>query len=123
MKQNPIWFELNPFKHYFPAIISILHRLSGILLFFMIPVLLWGLQESLNSADQFTLYKSNLSNLFFKIGLWIILSALVFHWFAGIRHMLMDLHIGETKRGGKIGSWIVLILSILFSIFIVYVLI
>lgn len=114
-KQKPFLIDINPFHLHLPALVSILHRLSGILVFFMIPLLLLGLQESLQSADHFDLLKSKITGPIAKISLWIAISALGYHWIAGIRHMLMDMHIGESKQGGRISSGIVLCLFILFA--------
>lgn len=81
----------------------------------MIPLLLWGLQESLQSAQHFEQLKSNMTGPISKIGLWVVIAALGYHWIAGMRHMLMDMHIGESRQGGRIGSGIVLGLFILFA--------
>ena len=105
--------NLNFFTIYFPitAYISILHRISGVLIFFLIPSLLWLLQESLVSESSWDLVHTLFHITWFKVICWVSLSGLIYHWIAGIRHLLLDVHLGETKKGGKIGSIIVLFLS------------
>jgi succinate dehydrogenase / fumarate reductase cytochrome b subunit len=107
MKKRPVNLDLRTIKMPVTAIISILHRISGLLLLFFIPVFLWGLQHSLSSAqglmDIQALFDSNI--LLFIV--WVFLSALIYHLIAGIRHLLMDIGIGETLIGGRRGAWLV----------------
>ena len=120
MKRRPI--NLNFLTIHFPvtAWVSIAHRLSGILMVFMIPALLWILQESLASKERFTGLALIFNHPLSVIGLWIILAALLYHWIAGVRHLLMDNHIGESKMGGRIGAWLVIGFSAVFILFIGY---
>jgi succinate dehydrogenase / fumarate reductase cytochrome b subunit len=98
------------------AWVSILHRLSGLCLFLMIPGLLWIFQASLESESRFINVQECLRSLSVKICLWIMLSILFYHTLAGIRHLLLDFHIGISKRSGRFGAWVVLGLSIIISI-------
>lgn len=108
MKHRPILFDLNPLHLTLAALVSILHRISGILIFFLIPLLIWLLQSSLHSEQDFELLKLFFNRLEIKLGLGVVLAAFLFHLLAGIRHMLMDIHIGENKSAGKISAAIVL---------------
>lgn len=106
--------NLNLFTIHFPvtAIVSILHRLSGVVLFLLIPLLLWGLQESLHSEAGFLQLKHNFHSPVAQITIWLFLGALSYHMFAGMRHLLMDIHIGESKKAGRFSAWIVLGLTL-----------
>jgi succinate dehydrogenase / fumarate reductase cytochrome b subunit len=92
------------------AIVSILHRLSGLLLALLIPVLLYFLSCSLKSEESFNLVKLSLSGTFSKALVWLVLSALMYHLLAGIRHMIMDLGVGESVSTAKTSSWLLIIL-------------
>ena len=46
-----------------------------------------------------------------KLVIWGLLSALLYHLVAGLRHLIMDMGVGETLEGGKLGSQIVLAVS------------
>lgn len=95
------------------AISSILHRITGVVLFFAIPLLICALQHSLSSAEDFVELKYALNNDFLhQLVLWGILASLAFHIIAGLRHLLMDMGIGESLEGGTRGAWIVIILSV-----------
>lgn len=96
-----------------PAIVSILHRISGIILFLLIPLLLLGLSRSLTSQQDFDDVTQFLATPVMKLLLWGFLAAFIYHFVAGIRHLLMDVHIGESLQGGRLSSLIVFIVSFL----------
>lgn len=95
-----------------PAIVSILHRVSGVILFLLIPILLWGLDFSLNLYGFDTLQQW-FGNIYIKILLWLCIAPFCYHLIAGLRHLLSDIHIGDTLKGGRLGAVWVFILSIL----------
>lgn len=74
-------------------------------------MLLFGLDTSLSSAEGFAGVKECLANPLAKFVIWGLLSALLYHLVAGIRHLIMDMGIGETLEGGKLGSKIIIIVS------------
>jgi succinate dehydrogenase / fumarate reductase cytochrome b subunit len=96
-----------------PAITSILHRVSGVLIFAGVAVLLWLFSESLSSSEGFARVDSWLSMPITKLLIWAILSGLLYHLIAGIKHLVMDLGIGETLSGAQTGARLVVALSII----------
>lgn len=112
-KKRPV--NLNLFTIRFPvtAIASILHRASGVLLFIFILFMLYALSGSLQSADTFAKLQTCLSTPEMRFLSWVFLSSLVFHIFAGIRHLLMDLGYAEEKASGAYGAYLVIIFSII----------
>lgn len=115
-KQRPV--NLNLFTIHFPipAIVSILHRISGFILFLCIPLFLWMLQSSLTSINQFSDLQDILGNIWVKLILWGMMAALLLHLIAGIRHLLMDLGFGESLKAGRFSAWLVVILSIILTL-------
>lgn len=98
-----------------PAIVSILHRISGLILFFMIPACIWLLQYSLTYVGFERLHD------FFhepsvKFIVWLLLLPFVYHLLAGIRHLLADMHIGTTLSAGRLSAKLVFLVFIVFSI-------
>ena len=77
---------------------SILHRVSGALMFLALPLLLWLFDLSLISEDSFGRMASMLSNWFARLLLLGLAWALLHHLVTGIRHLLLDLHIGIDKE-------------------------
>jgi len=88
-----------------------LHRISGVILFVGLAVLLYALDKSLESEDGFKQVAAFLASPLAKFVIWGLLSALLYHLVAGIRHLIMDVGVGETLEGGKLGSQIVLVVS------------
>ena len=91
---------------------SITHRATGVFLFGGIAVLLWALEASLTSAETFASLQESLANPLFKLVLWAVVSGLIYHSLAGIKHLVMDFGIGETMEGGILGVRIVVALSV-----------
>jgi len=114
VKDNrPVNLDLRTIKQPLPAIASILHRISGVVLFVGVALLMLALDKSLTSAEGFADMKALFSSALMKLVLWGVISALLYHLVAGIKHLLMDLGIGETLEGGRLGAKLVLAISII----------
>lgn len=113
---RPVFLDIFAIRLPLPAIVSILHRISGVLLFVASLYLLFLLATSFGSATDFDQLKWNLDTPFHAVMIWATLSLLAYHFVAGVRHILMDLHIGESLRAGRLGSVLVLIISLALSV-------
>ncbi len=87
---RPVNLNLLTIRFPVMAIVSILHRVSGVLVFLSLPFLFWLLDFSLESAEAFEDIQQFLAGPMVKIVLWLILSATMYHVLAGIRHLCMD---------------------------------
>src|SRR6202012_3619394 len=97
--------------------VSILHRASGGLLFVFLPFLLYLFDQSLISELSFDVFKGFLSNIIVKLITLVLAWAFLFHFCAGIRHLVMDTnHNAVTKEKGKSTSIVVLVVSALHTI-------
>jgi len=114
--KRPVNLNLFTISFPIPAIASILHRISGVILFLAIPFILWALSLSLASQQDFDDVRQLFTSAWMKFIIWGVLSALVFHLIAGIRHLLMDMGIGEELKSGKLGAQITIGISIVFII-------
>lgn len=83
-----------------PAIVSILHRVSGVVLFLLIPIVLWGLSFTL-TPEGFDAFQDAYDSFFVKAILWMMLVPFCYHFVAGIRHLLSDIHVGDTLKSGR----------------------
>jgi succinate dehydrogenase / fumarate reductase cytochrome b subunit len=110
--QRPVNLDLRTIKLPVTAYTSILHRISGVILFLGLVVLLYGLDMSLASEESFEELKACLTSPLAKLVIWGLLSALLYHLVAGIRHLFMDAGVGETLEGGKTGSKIVIAVAV-----------
>ena len=109
--------NLNLFTIHFPlpAIVSILHRLSGAFLFLLIPFVLLGLDFSLTDEGFETLQQWTNSS-YVKFIFWLAFIPFIFHLIAGIRHLLSDIHIGDTLKLGRTMALLTFIISALLVI-------
>jgi succinate dehydrogenase / fumarate reductase cytochrome b subunit len=96
-----------------PAITSILHRISGVIVFGGVFVLLWLLSASLESESGFTDVQNWLAAPLVKVVVWGILAGLLYHLIAGVKHLVMDMGIGETLEGAKTGAKLVVFISVI----------
>ena len=95
-----------------PAFVSILHRVSGAILFLLLPLVLCLLGSSLESQQAFGQFKAWVSSPLLKIVLIGILWAYLHHICAGIRHLVMDLHVGLELETARATSFSVLAVSL-----------
>jgi succinate dehydrogenase / fumarate reductase cytochrome b subunit len=109
--KRPVNLDLLSIKMPLPAITSIMHRLTGVILAAGVAVLLYLLDESLASEEGFNSVKALSDSFVCKLVVWGVLAALIYHSVAGIKHLIMDLGIGETLEGGLAGAKIVLVVS------------
>jgi succinate dehydrogenase / fumarate reductase, cytochrome b subunit len=110
--QRPVNLDLRTIKLPVTAYTSILHRASGIILFVGLAIMLYALSKSLGSEEGFGEVKACMTSALAKLVIWGLLSSLLYHLVAGIRHLIMDMGIGESLEGGKLGSKIVIAISV-----------
>ena len=100
-----------------PAIVSILHRVSGVLLFLVgIPFILYLFQNSLTSELSFEVYRGAVSSWIGKLVLLALIWAFIHHLLAGIRFLLLDLHIAGDREEGANTARVVLWASVLLTL-------
>ena len=116
-KPRPVYLNLFAIRQPVPAIVSVLHRISGALLFVAgIPLLLWLVQRSLASPDAWAQMRATLSTPLAKLVLVVMAWAYFHHLIAGIRHLLMDLHWGMDLKSGRQSAALTLMLAILLTL-------
>ncbi len=117
-KKRPKNLDLLKFRLPLPGWVSILHRISGAVLFLFIPFLLWLLQASLGSAETYADFKSVLVNPLVKLILFGLVWAFLHHFFAGIRYLALDMDLGIELGPARASSTAVLIVSIVLTLLI-----
>ncbi|MEB2319844.1 MAG: succinate dehydrogenase, cytochrome b556 subunit [Pseudomonadota bacterium] len=99
-----------------PAIVSILHRISGALLFLVgIPFILYLFQQSLTSELSFERYQAVVSHWFAKLVLLGLAWGFLHHLLAGIRFLFLDLHMGCDLPSARKSAAIVLFASLVLT--------
>lgn len=99
-----------------PGIVSILHRISGLLLFLALPFLLLMLQYSLSSVETYTQLLGMLVHPLLKLVLLGLLWAFLHHFCAGLRYLAIDLDYGVKLAQARASSKMVLIVSIALTV-------
>ncbi|MGK7286745.1 succinate dehydrogenase cytochrome b556 subunit [Buttiauxella agrestis] len=116
-KQRPVNLDLTTMRFPVTAIASILHRVSGVITFVAVGILLWLLGQSLSSPEGFLVASSIMSSFFVKFIMWGILTALAYHVVVGIRHILMDTGLlEETLIAGKQSAMISFVITVVLSL-------
>ncbi|AIU87820.1 MULTISPECIES: succinate dehydrogenase cytochrome b556 subunit [Pectobacterium] len=116
-KQRPVNLELQTIQFPVTAIASILHRVSGVITFVAVGILLWLLGTSLSSEEGFLRAAEIMDSFIVKFIVWGILVALAYHIVGGIRHLLMDFgYIEEDLAAGKRSANISFIITVVLSI-------
>lgn len=95
------------------AVVSILHRMSGMVLFLALPLLLWAMRASLQSVDSYAMLAHLLQHWILKLVLIGFAWAFSHHFFAGLRHLGQDVHWMTTLQKARFSSRVVLVLSAL----------
>lgn len=91
---------------------SIAHRATGVFLFAGMAVLIWALDASLSSPESFAELQDCLASPIAKLVIWAVVAGLIYHSVAGVKHLIMDLGVGETMEGGTRGAKSVVIVSV-----------
>lgn len=117
-KQRPVNLDLNTIKFPPSAISSILHRVTGVAMFFALLFVIWAWAVSLSSAESFAEIQMMMNGVIGKIITIGTISALTYHILGGIRHGIMDMGYWEEIKSGNlsaqivIGLWIVLTIAV-----------
>ena len=102
------------------GIVSILHRISGVLMFLLMPFIIWMFDTSVSSEISFAKFKAAFNSglgfvpgWFFKLVALALIWAFLHHFIAGLRHLWMDVsHDAVTKEFGKSSAVVTLVLSL-----------
>ena len=99
--------------------VSILHRVSGALMFLLMPFIIWMFDASVTSEISFASFTAAFNvgigfipGWFMKLVALAIIWAYLHHFIAGIRHLYMDAFHAVTKEFGKSSAVATLVLSL-----------
>lgn len=112
INNRPKYLNLFKIKLPLPGVVSILHRISGALLFLAIPLALLLLETSLSSEGGFSVVKLAMAGGFAKLLMLGLFWALLHHFCAGLRFLAMDLHYGLDLPQARRSSFMVMATSL-----------
>lgn len=87
--RRPVYLNLLKIRQPLPAVVSIFHRISGALLFLLLPLALYWLEQSLSSEEAFLALRGN---MLVRVCVFATLGLYAYHFLAGLRFLLFDLH-------------------------------
>ena len=97
------------------GIVSILHRVSGVLMFLLLPFVIWLFDVSLSSESSYERFTSTfvaglgwLPGWFMKLVALALIWAYLHHFIAGVRHLWMDVTHSVSLEQGRISAWVTL---------------
>ena len=111
-RERPVNLDLTTLSFPITAIASILHRVSGVILFFGSFILLALLGLSLENEAGFADALTLLDHPFVAFIIWGVLAALAYHFTAGVKHLFMDMGYGETLESGPMFAKVSMALSV-----------
>lgn len=112
-KQRPVFLNLFLIRFPAPAVLSILHRISGAILVLAFPVLLYLFSLSLNSAGDFAKVHHFLTHGIGRLGVLLVLWSISHHFFAGIRYFLIDLEWIISRQAAIQSAWITIVIALI----------
>ena len=115
-KARPKYLNLFQIRLPLPGVMSIMHRVSGAVLFLALPLLLWWLQRSLTSPDTFASLQATFSHGFTKLVLIGLVWGYLHHLCAGIRHLMLDIDYGTGLETARLTSALVFGVSITLTV-------
>jgi succinate dehydrogenase / fumarate reductase, cytochrome b subunit len=113
---RPVYLDLLRIHLPLPGWVSILHRVSGALLFAALPLGVWALSVSLAGEAGFQRMAGLAAHPLAKLCVLVLLWAFAHHFFAGLRHLALDLHWGVDLRRARLSSLAVLLVSTLVTL-------
>ena len=124
-QKRPEFRNINAFKdlttYRLPAagIVSILHRISGAIMFLLLPFIIWLFDTSVSSEYSFARFKAAFNiglgfvpGWFLKLVALALIWAYLHHLTAGLRHLYMDVHHAVSKEFGKSSAVATLVISL-----------
>ena len=90
---------------------SISHRITGVIMFLMTPLMVWILDLSLRSEESFAAVGELLSTSIAKLLIWGIATVLTYHSLAGLKHLIADMGYGEEMDQGVLMARLVILLA------------
>jgi succinate dehydrogenase / fumarate reductase cytochrome b subunit len=103
--------DLLQYRQPVPAVLSILHRISGALMVLLLPFTLWLFDLSLRSESSYQQLRQVAGGWFARLVLSLLAWALLHHLAAGVRFLLLDLDLGLDRVPARRSAWIVLAVS------------
>ncbi|MBU0911109.1 MULTISPECIES: succinate dehydrogenase, cytochrome b556 subunit [Rheinheimera] len=115
-KQRPVNLDLTTISFPAPALASILHRVTGVAMFFALVFVIWAWAVSLSSPEGFEQVRLVLQSFIAKFIAWGTITVLLYHMIGGIRHLIMDMGHWEELKSGNTSAVVTIVLWIVLAV-------
>lgn len=106
--KQPVYLNLLRIHLPIPGLVSILHRISGVVLTLAIPYLIYLLERSLQSEAEFERVRMHLKHPLAMGVTALLIISFMHHLLAGVRFLLMDMDIGHDLKSARASAWFTL---------------
>ena len=116
---RPKYYDLNLLNLPVPGLVSIFHRVTGVVMFLvLIPAVLFVVEGTLGSEAGFNRWKAFFSEPLAKVVFLVFVWVYMHHFFAGIRYLLLDVHIGIDLASARLSAKMVLVAGLVATLLI-----
>lgn len=116
--KKPIFLNLLQIHLPITGFVSILHRITGILLLLFLPFFLWGLAKVTGTPEDYQDFMLLMKKIPFKLLYGLGILTFVYHMLAGVRHLIMDMGMFESLKAARIGALVLLLLTAILAVII-----
>lgn len=115
--KRPVYLNLFRIRLPVTGFVSILHRMSGVVLFLLLPFMLRLLEDSVASEASFEALRTD-TPFWARSLYWVLLLSGLYHLLAGARHFLMDMHIGHTLPAARRSAFSICLIFVALAVWI-----
>ncbi len=112
VSKRPVYLNLLKIRLPIGGVMSITHRVTGVILVLLLPVATYLLHLSLQSEIGFEKTVRMASSLTGRVVVVAAVWMFAQHFFTGVRHLLMDIHVGVGREAARRSAWVSLAASI-----------
>ncbi len=107
LNKRPVFLNLLVIRFPVTAILSIFHRITGVLMVLSLPVLFYLFGLSLSGEQGWNTTLAILVHPLSKLAITVFLWGLIHHLFAGLRFLFLDIEVGIEKNTARMSAWLV----------------
>lgn len=111
-KPRPVFLNLFVIRLPIGGIVSIIHRVTGVVLVLLVPAAIYSFQLSLENSTQFFKIQAWFGSWVGRLALILLAAAFIQHLFSGLRHLALDIDWGVEKKTARLTAWCTLLATV-----------